>query len=121
MKAYAKSFLAMLVVSTLGFWVLIFLVPDSGPLSLWERTLWLAGCTMTLPTWPLFLHDPLAGPLQPYWLAAYIMVSALVWPLLLLAAKRLWKRITEPAASPNGVPAQPVADSGVDGGPPSVS
>ena len=35
--------------------------------------------------------------------------------------RRIAAQITEPSASPNGGPAMPSADSGVTGGPPSVS
>jgi hypothetical protein len=116
-----KWFLVILLTSTLGFWIFIFLIPD-GALSLGERTLWLAACVMTLPTWPLFLlHDPQEGPVELCWLAAYTLTSAVFWPFLLLSVRSLWKQITEPAASPNGGPAEPLGTSSVGGGPPSMS
>lgn len=68
------------------------------------------------------------------WLAHIhsILILAVALPFILVAervfrrllqAYELWgpKRTTEPGASPNGGPAERLGDSGVSGGPPSVS
>jgi hypothetical protein len=58
------------------------------------------------------------GSFRPMGMIALVLVSVLLtWVL----AKALGHRIAQPGASPNGGPAERLGNSGVPGGPPSVS
>jgi hypothetical protein len=115
--------------SVVGFWLLFFLVPDrlslsDPPLTAFERTLWVVGVVLVLPTLPLSLFvEWLQPPVSAiWWILGCSFISALLWPLLIGLVWRLLKhRNPEPDASPNGGPATPFGNSGAAEGPPSVS
>jgi hypothetical protein len=104
MKAYVKWSVVIFLISILGWILLIFFVPDRLG-GFWDRTLWLIGCILTLPTWPLFfVYDPKEVPEGLLWVMAYTSVAAVVWPLLILAVRYLCKKIAEQGAARNSRP-----------------
>jgi hypothetical protein len=60
----------------------------------------------------------LVGSLGSLWL---LPATGLLWVWALVLAVACDRRSTQPAASPNGGPAERLGNSGVRGGPPSVS
>jgi hypothetical protein len=60
----------------------------------------------------------LVGSLGFLWL---LPATGLLWLWALVLAMVCDRRSSQPAASPNGGPAQPLGNSGAGGGPPSVS
>lgn len=120
---------AVFAASTVGFVVLLFLVPDrlsdtDPPLTVSERCFWLGGVLLALPAVPLNL---LVEWLQPpgldwRWILGCNLVSGLFWSFVVAGVRRFRRgRSTEPAAAPNGGPARPCDGSAATEGPPSVS
>ena len=119
---------AVFAASTVGFFVLLFLVPDrlsdtDPPLTASERTFWVVGVLLAAPAVPLNLLVEWVQPpgLDWKWILGCNLVSGLLWSFVVAGIRRLCSRNTEPGASPNGGPAAAFGSSGVPGGPPSVS
>jgi hypothetical protein len=120
---------AVFAASTVGFFVLLFLVPDrlsetDPPLTASERGFWLVGALLALPAVPLnLLIEWLQPPgLDWRWILVCNLLSGLFWSLIVAGVRHFWSgRGTEPGASPNGGPADPLGNSGAWSGPPSVS
>ena len=111
MKAYVKWSVLIFLISISGWTLLIFFVPDRLG-GFWDRTLWLIGCILTLPTWPLFLvHDPKEAPEGLVWVMAYALAAACAWPLLVFVVRYLWKQIAEQGAARNSRRAGPLTGS----------
>jgi hypothetical protein len=120
---------AVFAASTVGFLVLLFLVPErlsdtDPPLTPLERGFWLVGVLLALPAVPLNLLFEWLQPPGPdwRWILGCNLLSGLFWSLIVAGVRHFWRGTgTEPAASPNGGPADLLGNSGACGGPPSVS
>jgi hypothetical protein len=97
----ARSYIAfsacILAASLLGFWILIFVLPDVRPYTKFESVLWLFSIVLILPTLPLLLAVAFALPPETEELTSLvcIVVSALLWPLLISLIRRRTKPFTE--------------------------
>ena len=97
----ARNYIAfsacILGASLLGFWILIFVLPDVRPYTKFESVLWLFSLVLMVPTLPLLLLVAFVLPPETEELTTVVctVVSALLWPLLISLIRRRAKPFTE--------------------------
>ena len=127
MKPYMILLASIVAAALLGIALVCYFEPNdppvNRPISIIVRLLLLpVVAPLAFPAEAIVNRMHIPGPWSGLLMLMSVIVAAFGWSFLFFLARRFWKRIrTEPGAPPNGGPAAPADNSGVAGGPPSVS